>query len=609
MKLILYYAMGFCAKKYCIIQKVRAGMVLMKVLNRKKASLLAVIAVLSIFLLASCGEKLEETNLIAEGVRVMGEDVGSLTKADAIKKIEEKEKTIPKDVRMDFVYEDVSFSVSAAQIDFKTDLDETIENAYSIGRGKDKKQNKNDIKNAKKGKINLDLVFGYDEDKFLLVCADYLGAKITDPSPMNVEIGKDCLVVTNAIEGKIVDIKQAHKDIKDTIFDFDKKEPIQIKLKSHTPKNLTFDEFKEKYENEPKDAVYTKKDGKHNIEPEVVGVEFDDDKARKIFEENKNSTVSYEIPAKITYPKVTAKALEDKYINNIIATYSTSFAGSSSGRIANIVLAAQKIDGYVVNPGKRFSYNQVVGPRTQAAGFKIAHVYVGTKVVDGIGGGICQVSSTLYNAVVMADLKTVSRTNHSIPVSYVPMGRDATVSYGTIDYVFENNKPYPVSIKAKTQGTTLTISVVGTSDVDYTVDFVSNFVQSIPYQTVTEEVETLAEGETEVLENGSNGSVYESYRVYKKDGVEYKRTYESKSRYQSVTKKVAVGKKKEETPPPAEPKAEENINPAEENSNTQPPEDLEVSGDITEENNMSAGSNDEPNEDVQADTQENAPLE
>ena len=600
---------GFVQKTHCIIQKVRVGMVLMKVLNKKKASLLAVIAVLSIFLFASCGEKLEETNLIAEGVRVMGEDVGSLTKADAMKKIEEKEKTIPKDIRMDFVYEDVSFSVSAAQIDFKTDLDKTIENAYSIGRGKDKKQNKNEIKNAKKGKINLDLVFGYDEDKFLLVCADYLGAKITDPSPMNVEIGKDCLVVTNAIEGKIVDIKQAHKDIKDTIFDFDKKEPIQIKLKSHTPKNLTFDEFKEKYENEPKDAVYTKKDGKHNIEPEVVGVEFDDDKARKIFEENKNSTVSYEIPAKITYPKVTAKALEDKYINNIIATYSTSFAGSSSGRIANIVLAAQKIDGYVVNPGKRFSYNQVVGPRTQAAGFKIAHVYVGTKVVDGIGGGICQVSSTLYNAVVMADLKTVSRTNHSIPVSYVPMGRDATVSYGTIDYVFENNKPYPVSIKAKTQGTTLTISVVGTSDVDYTVDFVSNFVQSIPYQTVTEEVETLAEGETEVLENGSNGSVYESYRVYKKDGVEYKRTYESKSRYQSVTKKVAVGKKKEETPPPAEPKAEENINPTEENSNTQPPEDLEVSGNITEENNISAGSNDEPTEDVQADTQENAPLE
>jgi len=599
---------GFVQKNHCIIQKVRVGMVLMKVLNRKKASLLAVIAVLSIFLFASCGEKLEETNLIAEGVRVMGEDVGSLTKADAIKKIEEKEKTIPKDIRMDFVYEDVSFSVSAAQIDFKTDLDKTIENAYSIGRGKDKKQNKNDIKNAKKGKINLDLVFGYDEDKFLLVCADYLGAKITDPSPMNVEIGKDCLVVTNAIEGKIVDIKQAHKDIKDTIFDFDKKEPIQIKLKSHTPKNLTFDEFKEKYENEPKDAVYTKKDGKHNIEPEVVGVEFDDDKTRKIFEENKNSTVSYEIPAKITYPKVTAKALEDKYINNIIATYSTSFAASSSGRIANIVLAAQKIDGYVVNPGKRFSYNQVVGPRTQAAGFKIAHVYVGTKVVDGIGGGICQVSSTLYNAVVMADLKTVSRTNHSIPVSYVPMGRDATVSYGTIDYVFENNKPYPVSIKAKTQGTTLTISVVGTSDVDYTVDFVSNFVQSIPYQTVTEEVETLAEGETEVLENGSNGSVYESYRVYKKDGVEYKRTYEAKSRYQSVTKKVAVGKKKEETPPSAEPQEGQIDIPIDETNTSTSPEDLEVSGDITEENIL-AGSNDEPTEDVQADTQENAPLE
>lgn len=578
---------------------IKAGLILMKQ-RLFKSAIIAMVFVIA-FVGTSCKSGLKNSNLIAEGVTVMGKNIGSLTREEAQKQIETIAKTMPQSIDLQFEYEDIEFSVGSIQIDLKPDTEKTLENAYKIGRGKDNSENKAKIKKAKKQGMDVGVSFSYDKDKFLLVCGDYLGAKIIDPSPMNVEIEKDRLIVTNAIKGIIVDIDDADRKIQKELADFKAQNSIELKLTEYTPKNLSFDEFKDRYKRKAKDAVYTKEDGKHNIEPEIIGVDFDDDEARMIFEENKNSKEPYEIPAKITYPKVTAKTLEDKYINNIIATYSTSYAGSSSGRIANIVLAAQKINGYVVNPGKRFSYNQVVGPRTAAAGFKIAHVYVGTKVVDGIGGGICQVSSTLYNAVVMADLKTVSRTNHSIPVSYVPLGRDATVSYGTIDYVFENNKPYPVSIKAVASGSTLTISIVGTSDVDYTVDFVSGFVASVPYSTVTEEDETLNEGETKVIEKGSNGSIYESYRVYKKDGVEYKRTFESKSRYQSVSEKIAVGVKKEEPPI-------EEIPPQIEQNNT-PPENTEVSGEITEENNIASGSESEleETEDVQA--QENAPLE
>ena len=187
----------------------------------------------------------------------------------------------------------------------------------------------------------------------------------------------------------------------------------------------------------------------------------------------------------------------------------------------------------------------MVGPRTAATGFKMAHVYVGNEVVDGIGGGICQVSSTLYNAVVMSDLKIVSRTNHSMPVGYVPLGRDATVSYGSIDFVFENDKSYPISIKAAVNGLTLTISIVGTADMDYTVDFVSSTVSTLPFSTVNVEDETLKEGETKTISNGSNGYVANSYRVYKKDGKEYSRKFEAKSTYYPVPAKVAVGVKKE----------------------------------------------------------------
>ncbi|MBQ8587870.1 MAG: VanW family protein, partial [Clostridia bacterium] len=380
--------------------------------------------------------------------------------------------------------------------------------------------------------------------------------------------------------GMVVSAEELDLAIVRELSDFKADTAIKLVIVEEKPDNLTFDEFAEQYVREPKDAVYTKDGDTHNIEPEVVGIELDLDEARRIFEENKDSTEPYEIPAVITKPEITAKYLEDKYVNKIMASYSTSYAGSSSGRCVNIALAASKIDGYVVNPGGRFSYNAVVGPRTEAAGFKSAHVYVGTQVVDGIGGGICQVSSTLYNAVVLADLKTVTRVNHSMPVNYVPLGRDATVSYGTIDYVFENNKPYPISIKAKTSGTTLTISIVGTSDMDYTVDFVTKFVSSVPYGTTTEEDASLAEGEKKVLSPGTNGSVYESYRVYKRGGVEYDRKFESRSRYQPVAAKVAVGTKKADEPkpelPPAEPAPEVVVPPE--------PEDTDIpEGDINDE--------------------------
>lgn len=486
-----------------------------------------------------------KNDVIAEGVRVAGIDVGNMKEAEAVSVLKKYEDFASGNVVLGFKCEDTEFEVPATQLELRLNAEESAKAAYLAGRGKDKKENKEQLKKIRKEGLNIAPVLYFDTDKFLLTAGDYLGDKITDPSPMRVEYGTDCLIVTNARPGRIISVGKLTEALCNELIDLKADSVIEVELEDYTPDNLTFEEFVKEYVKEAKDAVYTKEGGTHNIEPEVIGVELDTKEAKKIFEENKNSDESYKIPAKITRPSVTASYLEDKYVNKVIAKYSTSFAGSSAGRCANIALAAEKIDGYVLNPGDRFSYNRVVGPRTAEAGFKTAHVYVGTKVVDGIGGGICQVSSTLYNAVVMADLKTVSRTNHSIPVNYVPLGRDATVSYGTIDYVFENNKNYPVSIKAKIEGTTLTVSVVGTSEEDYTVEFVSGYVSSIPYATTQREDASIPEGETKVITAGSNGSVYESYRVYKRNGKEYDRKFESKSRYQPITAEVAVGTKKE----------------------------------------------------------------
>ncbi|MBO8158218.1 VanW family protein [Thermosyntropha sp.] len=140
----------------------------------------------------------------------------------------------------------------------------------------------------------------------------------------------------------------------------------------------------------------------------------------------------------------------DLYPNHKIMTgYYTTLLSKLPNRTDNINLACQKINGQVLYPGQIFSFNQIVGERTPAAGFKKAPVFAGKKVLPGIGGGICQVSSTLYNAVLDIQLKVIERHPHSMKVSYVPYDKDATVSYGIQDFKFCNTRNHPIQILAQ----------------------------------------------------------------------------------------------------------------------------------------------------------------
>ncbi|WP_110113361.1 VanW family protein [Bacillus sp. CGMCC 1.16541] len=166
------------------------------------------------------------------------------------------------------------------------------------------------------------------------------------------------------------------------------------------------------------------------------------------------------VPIYETAPNITAENVRG--INEtVIGTYTTKFNAGDTGRTRNIELSAQAIQQVVLGPGDSFSYNEVVGERTAERGYQPAPEIIEKELVMGIGGGICQTSSTLFNAVDEAGLKTTTRTHHSKEVGYVPAGRDATVSWGGPDYKFMNDKDYPVIIKTimnKAQGT-LTVEV------------------------------------------------------------------------------------------------------------------------------------------------------
>ena len=210
---------------------------------------------------------------------------------------------------------------------------------------------------------------------------------------------------------------------------------------------------------------------------------FDVNEAQKILDQNKHNAEPYSIPVEITQPEKTTQWFIDNKLSYTLGSFSTVYNAGNYERSHNIALAAQKINGLVLMPGEQFSFNGVVGQRSAQTGFKTAKVYQGGEIVDGIGGGICQVSTTLYNAVLYADLKIVYRTNHSMPVSYVPSGRDATVSYGSIDFKFSNNQSYPVKLGCSASNGRLTCSVYGIKLQNKKVEITTQTVSTTPSRT------------------------------------------------------------------------------------------------------------------------------
>lgn len=158
-------------------------------------------------------------------------------------------------------------------------------------------------------------------------------------------------------------------------------------------------------------------------------------------------------------PHITREALRP--IEGVVASYTTRFPGYQVNRNHNIRLAAAALDGRVLLPGERLSYNEAVGKRTLKQGFRVAPVIIHGQKRLGVGGGICQVSSTLFNAALLAELKVVRRVNHSIPVPYVPLGRDATVNDTGLDLVIENSLPHPVALSVEVGRSYLTVRVLG----------------------------------------------------------------------------------------------------------------------------------------------------
>ena len=238
-------------------------------------------------------------------------------------------------------------------------------------------------------------------------------------------------------------------------------------------------------------------------------------------------------------PHITTDEL--KPITRLLSTFSTPLGGSSRNRVHNIELACKAVDGTVLMPGDVFSYNDVVGPRVPSAGFREAPVIIKGQLQKGTGGGICQVSSTLYNAALMADLEIVRRQHHAFPVHYLPAGRDATVVDGAIDFRFKNRLEHPVAIDAKVTRGRVIFNLYGHPDDKREVEILRSGISEIPSKVETVSDAKLPKGRRVTEKKAMSGHRVTVTRVVKKDGELVRREVISRDYYRPVTGTVRVG--------------------------------------------------------------------
>ena len=479
-------------------------------IKKKKMSIFSLIFILIICILLLSfliftAYNMFNTNIIS-GVHIKGIDVSNLSTSDAKYKLDNylKEK-LPEEIKL--VHGDYEATISLSQINAFFDTKNAVNTAYNVGRQGNIFENNIYVFSNMFGYSNIEPNIKLDKaqlTKNLEEISANLPDKVTESS-YYIE-GSD-LIITSGKDGNVVDIDSTINSIKESLSNFSAiDKPIEIIVKSQSPQEINVEKIHEEIYKEPVDAYYTKEP--FTVYPSENGVDFKIslEEAKAIV--NGEKSEEYTIPLNITAPNITTNMIGTEAFPDQLSNYSTRYTGSAN-RTTNLILAANKINGTVLMPGETFSYNKTVGARTIAAGYREAPIYVSGKVVDGVGGGICQIATTLYNAAVYANLEITQRTNHQFVPSYAPASRDATVVYGAIDFQFKNNRNYPIKIVCSVSGGYANFQIFGLRQED------DCEVEISAYQTGT-----------------TATAIYsEAYKILKKDGTVVSKELLSKDVY------------------------------------------------------------------------------
>lgn len=484
------------------------------------------------------------------GISINNQNVGRMTKEEILSKLKENYSDKANTDKIVLKYKASKKEISFTEIGVKYDLEKAVNDIMSIGREGNILNRLTKISEIKKTGKSIDLNYSYNTETLKSIIDTFNNETIINVKEVDLQIENSKVTLLTGHAGERIDTDDIYKTIEESIKSCSSIEH-DVKTITTPPTAINVDDIYNKVCSEPIDAK-AKLDEKNNLSivPHSEGRTIDKAELSSIISEiEKKPDTERVLPVKFVAPKVTTSLFSANLFKDTLSTSSTAFSTSTkinANRGVNIKLASSKINGKILLPGETFSFNDVVGSRTADKGYQIAHVYQGGKIIDDIGGGICQVSTTLYNATLKSDLETVTRRNHMFTVAYVPYGQDAAVSYGATDFKFKNNTSMPIKVLVNvTSNNRIVFSILGTNENPNKTIEVSNVqISSTPAPVKYIDDPTLPEGTTKVIESGKTGYVIDTYKTVKIGGQVLSKTKIHRSTYTTLTRKIKRGTKK-----------------------------------------------------------------
>lgn len=376
--------------------------------------------------------------------------------------------TVPQELILQ--YEEQKYRINLQELEVQFDIEGAIQKAYSIGRTQNVVKDLWEYAKTLNDTVNIEPNLLYEEE-ILNEMLRNLQEQLPKVQEYDYFIENDELLINRGKSGVGLHLEELKNKILENLRDRRFDEEIQIPTYEILPKEIDLQAIHSEIYQKPRDAYVT--ENPFEIHEQVIGRDFNVEEVQKNLDIiHKNEP--YKIKLKFTNPNIFVKDLN--IFPHQLSTFSTNYVNNPS-RTTNLRIAASKINGTILMPGEKFSFNQVVGERTIAAGYKNAAIFVNGQVEDGLAGGICQISSTLYDAVIAANLQITERHNHSLLTSYLPGGKDATVVWGRYDFQFVNNREYPIKIEMTVQNGVATAAVYGIrSNQEYEITIESHFV-------------------------------------------------------------------------------------------------------------------------------------
>ena len=347
-----------------------------------------------------------------------------------------------------------------------------------------------------------------------------------EPVDFTYELGEEDVTVIPGTDGQRVDTEALLEDVEDALAQGETELTVEPEVLPSA--ELSGESLNKLIRVEPK-AAGVDENGK--LTPAVIGLSVNAREAQSILDETEPGQPCT-IPLEFTPPGTTGD--ESLYYKDLLASVTTNMDGVAS-RSFNVRRAASVVNDTVLQPGEVFSYLGAIGDPSAANGYKTSTGYENGQTVVMDGGGVCQVSSSLYYCAVYANLEIVRRANHAFATGYIPNGLDATVYYPGLDFKFRNNTGFPVKIVTFTEGGDagkLTVQFYGSNPDDLKVETERYTLSSTPWETVYKPDENIARGTTKVEVTPYTGYVVDVYRcVYDADGNQISRTFENHSTY------------------------------------------------------------------------------